>query len=75
MRSVLAKSTSPQRNERRERLVGYRARAHALADRAASVHAPELRVAYLELAQQWAALADHVDHEVGGPDRSGDEEH
>jgi hypothetical protein len=58
--------TAPPKNEdRRAKARKYRARAEGLADRATAMHTPEVRVAYLELAQQWAALAEHVATDTG----------
>jgi hypothetical protein len=58
--------TAPPKNEdRRAKAREYRARAEGLADRATAMHTPEVRVAYLELAQQWAALAEHVGTDKG----------
>ena len=55
----------PKTEDRRAKARQYRARAEGLADRATTLHTPEVRVAYLELAQQWAALAEHVATDTG----------
>ena len=46
--------------DRADKARQYWDRAKVLAHRASDSESPEMRVAYLELAQQWAALAEHV---------------
>lgn len=43
-----------------EKPAEYRARTRWLVERASETPGPELRAVYLDLAQQWAALADYA---------------
>ena len=51
---------SSKSEDRSDKARQYWDRAKVLAHRASDSENPEMRVAYLELAQQWAALAEHV---------------
>jgi hypothetical protein len=57
----------PHEEDIHSRILEYRARAERLTREAAAADPPELHSVYLELARQWAALANHLAERSGKP--------